>query len=113
MAPASFDADDLDFDHYLALHRSSPERAAKPEADFSELRQSMEAAAARMERRREERKQEELEGLRLAALESGVAFWTMFNTMPFAGHSDPTEQQMEWQMMTNLAYGSKGLQYVS
>ena len=70
VAPASFDADDLDFDHYLALHRSSPERAAKPEADFSELRQSMEAAAARMERRREERKQEELEGLRLAALET-------------------------------------------
>ena len=33
--------------------------------------------------------------------------------MPFAGHSDPTEAQLEWQMMTNLAYGSKGLQYVS
>ena len=33
--------------------------------------------------------------------------------MPFAEHSDPTEAQLEWQMMTNLAYGSKGLQYVS
>ena len=51
--------------------------------------------------------------LRNASLAANIKFWTMFNTMPFAGHSDPTEQQMEWQMMTNLAYGSKGLQYVS
>ena len=34
-------------------------------------------------------------------------------SLPFAEHSDPTEVQLEWQMMTNLAYGSKGLQYVS
>lgn len=52
-----------------------------------------------------------LQVLRGAALASGVAFWTMFNTMPFAGHSDPTEQQMAWQMFTNLVYGAKGLFY--
>ena len=33
----------------------------------------------------------------------------MMNAMPFAGHSDPTEQQLIWQAMTNLVYGSTGL----
>ena len=49
--------------------------------------------------------------LRNASQAAGVAFWTMFNVMPFAGHSDPTEQQMAWQMFTSMAYGSKGLFY--
>ena len=47
--------------------------------------------------------------LRNASLSAGVKFWTMLNAIPFAGHSDPTEQQLIWQAMTNLVYGSTGL----
>ena len=31
--------------------------------------------------------------------------------MPFAGHSDPTEAQLAWQIFTSLAYGAKGILY--
>ena len=31
--------------------------------------------------------------------------------MPFAGHSDPTEAQLAWQIFTSLTYGAKGILY--
>ena len=37
--------------------------------------------------------------------------WLPQNTMPFAGHSDPTEAQLAWQIFTSLAYGAKGILY--
>eukprot|EP01043_Picozoa_sp_COSAG02_P089606 COSAG02_NODE_26563_length_630_cov_1.013183_2_plen_44_part_01 len=31
--------------------------------------------------------------------------------MPFGGHSDPTEAQFRWQILTSLAYGARGVLY--
>ena len=63
--PALDEVDALNFDSFLAMHRqASP---AKPMVDSS-LFESMEAAAQRIERRKQERKTQELEALRTAAL---------------------------------------------
>ena len=49
--------------------------------------------------------------LRKAALKANIPFWNFFSTMPFGGHSDPTEAQLAWQIFTSLAYGAKGILY--
>lgn len=49
--------------------------------------------------------------LREASLAADIPFWNYFNTMPFGGHSDPTEAQLAWQIFTSLAYGAKGVLY--
>ena len=40
--------------------------------------------------------------LRSASLRHGLPFMNFFSTMPFAGHSDPTEAQLSWQIFTSL-----------
>lgn len=52
-----------------------------------------------------------LEVMRRESLRKGVPHWNFFNTMPFGPHFDPTEHSIRWQMMTSIAYGSKGLLY--
>lgn len=52
-----------------------------------------------------------LEVMRRESVRKGVPHWNFFNTMPFGPHFDPTEHSIRWQMMTSLAYGSKGLLY--
>jgi hypothetical protein len=49
--------------------------------------------------------------LREASLRHNISFWNFFNTMPYGGHSDPTESQLAWQIFTSLAYGAKGILY--
>jgi len=52
-----------------------------------------------------------LEVMRRESLRKGVPHWNFFNSMPFGPHFDPTEHSLRWQIMTSLAYGSKGLLY--
>jgi hypothetical protein len=52
-----------------------------------------------------------LEVMRRESIRKGVPHWNFFNTMPFGPHFDPTEHSIRWQMMTSIAYGSKGLLY--
>ena len=40
---------------------------------------------------------------------TGLPWWNFFNTMPFGGHTDPTEAELRWQAFTCLAYGSSGV----
>lgn len=49
--------------------------------------------------------------LRAAALKAQIPFWNFFSSMPFGGHSDPTEAQLAWQIFTSLAFGAKGVLY--
>lgn len=49
--------------------------------------------------------------LRTYALRDNIPFWNFFNTMPFGGHSDPTEGQLRWQVYASIAYGAKGVLY--
>ena len=34
---------------------------------------------------------------------TGLPWWNVFNTMPYGGHSDPTEAELRWQAFTSLA----------
>ncbi len=52
-----------------------------------------------------------LETMRTFSLRQNVPFWNFFNAMPFGPHTDPTEDQMRWQIFTSLAYGAKGVMY--
>jgi len=54
---------------------------------------------------------ENLEVMRKFSLAAGIPFWNFFNTMPFYQHTDPTEDQLRWQIFTSLAYGAKGVLY--
>lgn len=49
--------------------------------------------------------------MRKNAMEQGIPHWNFFNTMIFLIYNDPTEAQLRWQVMTSLAYGSKGVLY--
>lgn len=40
---------------------------------------------------------------------AGVPFWNFFNTMPYGPHTDPTEDQLRWQVYASLTYGAKGV----
>ena len=40
---------------------------------------------------------------------AGVPFWNFFNTMPYGPHTDPTEDQLRWQIYASLTYGAKGV----
>lgn len=52
-----------------------------------------------------------LEVMRKYSLEAGIPFWNFFNSMPFGTQTDPTEDQLRWQIYTSLAYGAKGVLY--
>jgi hypothetical protein len=42
---------------------------------------------------------------------AGVPFWNFFNTMPYGPQTDPTEDQLRWQIYASLSYGAKGVLY--
>jgi hypothetical protein len=50
-----------------------------------------------------------LGAVRKHSMEAGVPFWNFFNTMPYGPHTDPTEDQLRWQIYTSLTYGAKGV----
>ena len=52
-----------------------------------------------------------LEVIRRYSLAKDIPFWNFFNVMPFGPHTDPTEDQIRWQIFTSLAYGAKGVMY--
>ena len=52
-----------------------------------------------------------LEVMRKYSLKAGIPFWNFFNTMPFGGHTDPTEAQIRWQIYASLTYGARGVLY--
>lgn len=54
---------------------------------------------------------ENLDVMRRLSLQKGIPFWNFFNIMPFGPHTDPTEDQVRWQIFTSLAYGAKGVMY--
>ena len=54
---------------------------------------------------------EDLAVMRTYALRDRIPFWNFFNTMPFGGHSDPTEDQLRWQVYASVTYGAKGVLY--
>lgn len=54
---------------------------------------------------------ENLEVMRTQALRKHVPFWNFFNTMPYGPHTDPTEDQLRWQIYASIAYGAKGVLY--
>ena len=49
--------------------------------------------------------------MRKQSLEAGIPFWNFFNTMPYGPHTDPTEDQLRWQIYTSLTYGARGVLY--
>jgi len=52
-----------------------------------------------------------LAAMREYSLRAGIPFWNFFNTMPFGPHTDPTEDQLRWQIFASLTYGAKGILY--
>lgn len=52
-----------------------------------------------------------LEVMRKEALRKQIPFWNFFNTMPYGPQTDPTEDQLRWQIYASLAYGAKGVMY--
>ena len=54
---------------------------------------------------------ENLETMRVYSLKQGIPFWNFFNSMPYGPHTDPTEDQLRWQIYSSLTYGAKGLMY--
>lgn len=52
-----------------------------------------------------------LETMRVHSVKAGIPFWNYFNTAPFGPHTDPTEDQIRWQVYTSIAYGAKGVAY--
>jgi hypothetical protein len=49
--------------------------------------------------------------MREESLRAGIPFWNFFNTMPFGPHTDPTQDQLRWQIYASLSYGAKGVLY--
>ncbi len=49
--------------------------------------------------------------MRAESLRADIPFWNFFNTMPYGPHTDPTEDQLRWQIFASLAYGAKGVMY--
>lgn len=49
--------------------------------------------------------------MREQSLKAGIPYWNFFNTMPYGVQTDPTEDQLRWQIYTTLAYGAKGIMY--
>lgn len=49
--------------------------------------------------------------MREQSLEAGIPYWNFFNAMPYGPHTDPTEDQLRWQIYATLVYGAKGLMY--
>lgn len=54
---------------------------------------------------------ENLAVMRTESQRKQIPFWNFFNTMPYGGHTDPTEDQLRWQIYASLAYGAKGVLY--
>jgi hypothetical protein len=52
-----------------------------------------------------------LEVMRRHALANDVPFWNFFNIMPYGPHTDPTEDQVRWQIYASLSHGAKGVLY--
>ena len=52
-----------------------------------------------------------LEAVRAAAIDAGIAFVNFFAAMPFNGRPDVSEGQMRWQIWTSVAHGAKGVLY--
>ncbi len=52
-----------------------------------------------------------LDEMRRQSQAAGIPFWNFFNTMPYGPHTDPTEDQLRWQIYTSLTYGAKGILY--
>jgi len=50
-----------------------------------------------------------LDVMRRQSLAAGVPFWNFFNTMPYGPHTDPTEDQLRWQIYASLTHGAKGI----
>ena len=49
--------------------------------------------------------------MRACSQAAGIPFWNFFNTMPYGPQTDPTEDQLRWQVYASLAYGAKGVLY--
>ena len=52
-----------------------------------------------------------LEVMRKLSLEADIPFWNFFNNIPFGPHTDPTEDQLRWQVYASLTYGAKGVHW--
>ena len=53
----------------------------------------------------------DLDVMRRHALRADIPFWNFFNVMPYGPHTDPTEDQLRWQIFASLTYGAKGVLY--
>ncbi|SEE27447.1 hypothetical protein [Ruania alba] len=54
---------------------------------------------------------ENLAQVRIAALDHGREPWVYIQSVGYAGHDVPTEDDLRWQISISLAYGYKGVQY--
>lgn len=58
-----------------------------------------------------------LDLIRAKTLEKGIPFWTFIQTLSIAqtpgvpNKRDPSEEEIRWQVWTNLIFGAKGIQY--
>lgn len=53
----------------------------------------------------------DLDVMRRHSLAQGIPFWNFLNVMPYGAHTDPTEDQLRWQVFASLTYGARGLMY--
>ena len=53
----------------------------------------------------------QLATLRRHAATARIPFWIILNSMPYAGHADPTEAELRFQAFTALAHGASGVAY--
>jgi hypothetical protein len=49
--------------------------------------------------------------MRNVSLKHGIPYWNFFNIMPFGTQTDPTADQVRWQIYATLTYGAKGVLY--
>ncbi len=49
--------------------------------------------------------------MRENAQRKGIPFWNFFNTMPYGPQTDPTEDQLRWQIYASLLHGARGVLY--
>lgn len=49
--------------------------------------------------------------MRRISLERGIPYWNFFNIMPYGWQTDPTADQVRWQIYSTLTYGAKGVLY--
>lgn len=49
--------------------------------------------------------------MRRVSLQRGIPYWNFFNIMPYGPQTDPTADQIRWQIYATLAYGAKGVLY--